>query len=99
MRFHDFLLLYHECFFFFLNDPAPPESSPLPHPAPFPIFGPADRAAPPPSLAPAEFHPPDLVNYQAASWLDSIRGVYGNPLSQTSAPRPPAENEAASGSS
>src|SRR5256885_8093027 len=32
-------------FFFFLNDPAPPDSSPLPPPAPLPI-GPAARPGP-----------------------------------------------------
>src|SRR2546430_10365021 len=32
-------------FFFFLNDPTPPEFSPLPHPAPFPT-PPAEKSAP-----------------------------------------------------
>src|SRR2546427_10970475 len=48
-------------FFFFLNTPAPPEFSPLPHPAPFPIkatrWGTPLRAKkgfpPPPQAAPA----------------------------------------------
>jgi len=50
-------------------------------------------------FAPAEFHHPELVNYQAASWLDSIRGVYGKPLVLTSDARTADENAAASGSS
>src|SRR3989449_2710350 len=46
-----------------------------------------------------EWKHPDLVNYQAAIWLDSIRGLYGKPLVLTSDARTPAENEVASGSS
>src|SRR2546430_1794378 len=46
------LSLYHlspirPFFFFFLNDPAPPEFSPLPPPTPFPFCG----GAPPPPRA------------------------------------------------
>src|SRR5256885_2299337 len=44
-------------FFFFLNDPAPPEISPLPQPAPLPIYpGESDHEAtlPPGRLAPPQ---------------------------------------------
>src|ERR1019366_5274213 len=45
-------LVQDAMFFFFLNDPGPPEFSPLPPPAPLPI-GPAPGGGPPPGGGPA----------------------------------------------
>src|SRR2546429_9152473 len=39
-------------FFFFLKDPAPPDSSPLPHPPPLPLPPPPPPASPPPPPPP-----------------------------------------------
>src|SRR5256886_15560101 len=51
-------------FFFFLNNPAPTELTPLPQPAPLPIWGGGDDAAGPPDQRRAvhrrpPFHPAD----------------------------------------
>lgn len=46
-----------------------------------------------------EFHHPDLVQNEAAVWLDDIRESCGFPLTITSDARTQAENDAASGSS
>jgi len=59
----------------------------------------AEQAATLRYFRPTEFKHVDLVDYSAAMWLDSIRGVYGKPLFLTSDARTPTENEAASGSS
>lgn len=47
----------------------------------------------------AEFHHPDLVDNQAAVFLDQLREAYGAPLTLTSDARTPVENAAARGSS
>jgi len=46
-----------------------------------------------------EFRHPELVQNDAAVWLDDIRDYCGFPLTLTSDARTPAENAAASGSS
>src|SRR6266850_2086151 len=46
-----------------------------------------------------EFHHPDLVQNEAAVWLDDIRESCGFPLTITSDARTSEENAAASGSS
>src|SRR5260370_38429217 len=53
-----YLQLYLPCspFFFFLNDPAPPDIYPLPPPAPLPIPALSCRGRPP-ALAPPESAP------------------------------------------
>jgi len=48
---------------------------------------------------PSEFRHPELVQNDAAVWLDDIRDLCGFPLIVTSDARTPAENAAASGSS
>ena len=47
----------------------------------------------------AEFHHPELVDNQAAVFLDQLREAYGQPLVLTSDARTPDENAAAAGSS
>jgi len=48
---------------------------------------------------PAEFKHPELVEVEAAHFLDDVRAAYGQPLVVTSDARTPEENAAASGSS
>jgi hypothetical protein len=50
-------------------------------------------------FVPAEFNHPELVDNQAAVFLDQLRDAYGGPLTLTSDARTPQENAAAAGSS
>src|SRR5256885_15335518 len=80
-------------FFFFLNDPAPPKFSPLPHPAPFPIFPPPPLAKdlPPPAgpgpgaagAEPATLPPHHVAGYPAGPSTRGTRPPAGRRVNGT----------------
>src|SRR2546429_3760301 len=78
LTFFSLINLILSFFFFFLNDPAPPEISPLPLPAPFPTpatppLFPLPRWVPPPKPLPAGINVQPLAKTSPESWGETDR--------------------------